>query len=408
MIRGKKTTLICFFAFIFIWLFSFHIPFLSKFNTVFFISFITLCGIIMIEFKVFNHVFEMNLWFILFLSITIFSSLYNGFFFNQKLWTTVFLSIFFSYIASQREMEGDVVLILFYAFNSVAFISFLVALLANHSNLIDSPSPIITNSLFNAIQNGRIYGILDSPNQLGQITAISILISIFCIARKFGNKKNIIINIILIIFNCYLLIGTKSRASYLGLCFALFTFVLFKQKRNRLFWLVFFLLIGTLFIIFLTINIQTLETITNRSWVTGSGRVEIWKSAAKLITLRPVWGYGALDQYTYLDATIDKHGTHNIFIEIAILYGIPASFIFLWSLAVIFKRIAYYFINRQDFSENNLLLTSTLLVFCIINNQFETNILFSISPLQAIFLYSFLYSDRKTNSALKNVSLQKL
>ena len=128
---------------------------------------------------------------------------------------------------------------------------------------------------------------------------------------------------------------------------------------------------------FLTINIKKfgnfLHTVfpdgiynkINKSFISEglelSPRIIIWTSAIKFISQKSLFGWGA-GSYSYLFeannlGSFNPQHTHNLPLEIALSYGIPASLIIIFSLLFLtYKnfKLELYYLRNNSYLKGNL------------------------------------------------------
>ncbi len=214
-----------------------------------------------------------------------------------------------------------------YFFNITGPFSILNGLIIWYQRPIDGPAGL--SSLFN------------NPNYAGAWLSI---VFPFCIAsfmdRNNQNSKKFITIFFLIFVGIGMLL-TNSRVAWGNLLLSI-PFVL---GASSFLYLIPLLILLTLIIVWTTnplltgvIQDQLRTLIPNKIWMEFStegfegqdvSRLGIWISAIKFIAKRPLIGFGAASFPILFEiqSSFWKGHTHNLFLEIAVSYGIPASII---------------------------------------------------------------------------------
>lgn len=171
----------------------------------------------------------------------------------------------------------------------------------------------------------------------------------FCIAF-FLKKSNIILNkfasIFFLISVSFASFLTQSRNAWAGLIFS--TSIMIGRKKNIFFMPMVFILIAFLLIAsstFLRSNFQEIirNIIPNSIWLNFSpegyselepSRIDIYLSAFKLALIKPFTGIGAaaFTSIFQFETSFWKGHSHNILLELAISYGLPATILLLVSI----------------------------------------------------------------------------
>ena len=213
---------------------------------------------------------------------------------------------------------------------------------------------------------GGLTGLFNNQNITGIWLSISLAIS-FCLLKQ---EKNSGFRFFLIFINCliiYFIFLTNSRNALLGLIFAFFVASGIKKSFIVLVSSFLFFYLTNLFHLLINkgtlINSKFIPTglfsKLNFSYSFFEDRLTIWKEAINLILNRPFSGWGG-GTFPYLFPE-EKIGfialhTHNIPLELAYNFGIPAS-IFLSIFIILFfdqnKRCQCFF---SVFRENGRML----------------------------------------------------
>ena len=198
----------------------------------------------------------------------------------------------------------------------------------------------------------RITGLFSNPNYLGTWLTLCLPFSIYLLKKQsdLSTKKVFLyfINILIIYFSFL----TGSRNALLGIILTVVCLVNFKKLIQFT-----FILFSTLFVILFLVpnNIElkslvdldpaTLTKYSEIDFSFSSPRIIIWKSAASLISQRPLSGWGASTfSYMFNDQGfitipfqhIRSTHTHNMLLELAFNFGIPLSIISAFTVSSIY------------------------------------------------------------------------
>ena len=218
---------------------------------------------------------------------------------------------------------------------------------------------------------GGLTGLFSNPNYLGQFLLIILPFIIYFIRTE---EKSLFIQINLLIYlflTIYFSISTNSRNALIGTIISLF-YLISSTKIKKLFsFLSIFCIAAFLFnpiskkIIEININgfcskYQQFSICQIHRISHYSPRIEIWNNALKLIKERPLWGWGGStfkDMYNSIDITSVQTYTHshNLPLEIAYSFGIPASLIICSTVILIFLKTLSINIFNKNENNNNLL-----------------------------------------------------
>ncbi|MNM82130.1 O-Antigen ligase [compost metagenome] len=202
------------------------------------------------------------------------------------------------------------------------------------------------------------------------------------------------------IFNGLALFCSEGRSGYI-LLIMLLPMLIFIYGKN--------ILIRVGFIILLLIGSVASIVKIDVSWDKWlSGRAQLWITAIESIRRNPVFGVGnsnlvsnltellpeVQSKWVYGLPGIEAGGVHNIFIQVAVVYGIPTLFIFILFLF----SLLFYIANKIDKLNGCYKLKTTILstlCFGIIGvNFFESNLVFIISFISLIFWTYMGYAVR--------------
>ncbi len=191
----------------------------------------------------------------------------------------------------------------------------------------------------------------------------------FCIALFIEKRKNIFRKTITFAFLSSVGLAaflTYSRNAWIGLITTL-PIVIGKKAIIRILMLV--TLIIFIFSIFLILNQWTTSQIINllpekilREFSSDGykdldvSRLKIFKSAIEIIKFSPFFGVGAssFSDIYLLETNFWKGHSHNLLIELAISYGIPATIIFFFTITTIITISCIRIFGQKQPLENNI------------------------------------------------------
>lgn len=183
---------------------------------IWFLSFIILLSIN--RFKISRHLFKLLLLTIIFIILILtFSIIYNKNYFSSSMIYSLAISLFIIIIGSLISPF----------FNRDTFQKILISYVL--SSLIVSIVVFIKYFGFGFSLNTRIYA-YSSKNSLSQILFTSVII-FYCYFKPKNNFQNII-KILIIIFQIFMLVILRSRATILGLVIVSF-FIIFSKSMNK-------------------------------------------------------------------------------------------------------------------------------------------------------------------------------
>lgn len=185
--------------------------------------------------------------------------------------------------------------------------------------------------------NNRIQGIAGSPNGLGSMTAMALLLTLLYFKRMTPSVRKAVIVACVPVAVC--LVMTDNRMSFVSLIVC--TGIYFINRGNRL---ANGLLVGLALTAMLIVLLSAPEFFLSslaRSGdaseiTTGTGRAEIWSVVLEHIARRPVTGYGyaAATSILPLDPrlfSVAAH-THNLYLEVLFSGGLIALGLFLTAI----------------------------------------------------------------------------
>lgn len=226
--------------------------------------------------------------------------------------------------------------------------------------------------------------VFKNENSLGVAAGISVLLSIYLIYQS-RNNLNKTFNLINIILQFITLALSGGRSSYLLILSILFSYILFKLKKNYQRILLIILPLTVSIIAFFTLPGNILHKIfTSREY--------IWQSAIRLIAKYPLIGVGSVNKIgrlqdvrvTYLQG-VEAGGLHNIFFEVAVVNGLIALCLFILFLISLFVFFFKNINTIKGYQKNSYLILFSLLIGLVFVNLLESSLLYIISFISIIF-----------------------
>ena len=226
-------------------------------------------------------------------------------------------------------------------------------------------------------QGMGITGVFNNANYAGIWYVMLMPMCIACfIESKNSSKKKLFIFILLILIS-YSLILTKSRNALLN---GFLSLVFLNQNIHLLGLLIFFVFLG--FVLYFLINplsmlvkgsffVNLKSIIYDSEFISelkyNLQRFEIWPAAIKFISEKPLLGWGASSFPVLYNTNNEKMfitHSHNLFLELAISYGMPAAIIFTSTIILILYRsfIKIYFKDNNYFEKAWWIVAFTLFV----------------------------------------------
>ena len=269
------------------------------------------------------------------------------------------------------------------------------------------------------VLNGRVWGIVN-PNASAIFTYISIVLALYLIHQ--GHKYSVyfkINNIIQVIYFAMM----QSRGALLSLLLMIGLYFAFVARGK----------LAKRFIAFLTVSILVFGTNVGISFAaskyitssratvfnfdkttkisdnassssevanelhlietTPSGRTHIWKSALKMGSVKPVFGYGVRNVPNYYSQYFSKYeiqnsliggNFHNIFITVFVSSGIVGLIAFMMLLGYIIQRfVRYLFISKKNSDK----LVMILFFGMLLGQLFESQIMYSTNFINIMFWF---------------------
>ena len=155
-------------------------------------------------------------------------------------------------------------------------------------------------------------------------------------------------------------------------------------------------------------GLYRIETTRQYNYELGTGRQDIWKSGIAIICNHPLWGVGKADLFTLAqDMQLTKinpsisAGLHNVFLQIAVVSGIPSMLIFVLFIIKSAKYTLLKISHQMACSNANTYMLSLIgayLASMVINNLFEATITAMQSGLLIFFwMLIGIVNRRETN-----------
>lgn len=319
---------------------------------------------------------------------------------------TCFAMVFLIYPNLTEESRRSVYRCISYVICIVTGISLFLYLIIRFTDLEHSSNQMVAYSLGNVFQ-GRLFGILNNPNTLGPIAVVAVIITLY---RRLVWKEDVAIWFLCcsVLVNLLCLYLSDSRAALVAgvACAGLALLSLLPVKARRICLIA--LVICLLLVLANLGSILTMLTdMTGRDWVTGSARTPMWEYSPTLIKQHPVFGFGTRAAYraVYGDI-IHPNGTHNLYIETTLLYGLVASI----PLALTVLGIAMSAIRRfvSDGGQVRYVPELGLLIFLFffVESFFET-LLYQSAPFQILLFISMYECSRSYLPRFGAIGVQK-
>ena len=188
-----------------------------------------------------------------------------------------------------------------------------------------------------------VTGLFNNQNYAGAWLGMIFPFCLVFLGRKNNTKFQKLLLFMLCLSFVYMIVLTSSRGAILSIFITLFLFS--ESNKNKLLALislisiplflnsiqVFSASLQSKIYSFLPFELVKKTSLTNISNVDLFPRIEIWQKSFELIKSNPLTGYGAGSfEYLYKQANGffgDIQHSHNIFLELAINHGLPASLI---------------------------------------------------------------------------------
>ena len=298
-------------------------------------------------------------------------------------------------LKSKKELikEVKIISLVYFIFSSLLSIGSLILILGKVTKTVnDRPYGL-------DIESGHNVGLFFNENSLGIAAGIAIVIGIYLIV-EFKSKLLKGAVLITMIFHGVALFYSEGRSGYI-LLIMLIPMLIFIYGKNILIRVGFVILL----LIVSAVSIVKIDVSWDR-WL--SGRAQLWITSFESIKQNSFFGIGNFNlagHLTELVPQVEKYGVtslpgieaggvHNIFIQVAVVYGIPTLIIFILFLF----SLLFYIANKIDKLNGCYKLKTTILsslCFGIIGvNFFESNLVFIISFISLIFWTYMGYAVR--------------
>lgn len=356
-----------------------------------------------IRFRNYKLFLKIDFFFVLGITLSFCSLIINRSLLSVQFCFTLLLGVI-SFLFAETASEASkrsVTLSVYILTNLVTLISGIAYIIVKTTNLVTSPNPMISSSFTNVLCcGGRLSGITFNPNMLGPSCMLSCIMAVFYIKENLQNRKIVVLHTTLCIINLYLQFLTDCRASLVAALLVTIIFVLFSIKKHRKTILLISFFLFLVILVCLPFELNMLTKLTGRDWSTGSGRTLAFKEAFELIKQNPLFGYGTVSNYRQtaelenLNIIANLAGSHNLYIEIALLYGIPVLICFILSICITFWKVLKSYIQNEDMFISNLAQPCLIVMFILVTGLFEHHGLFRLTPPMFFLVFAF-FSLRK-------------
>lgn len=258
----------------------------------------------------------------------------------------------------------------------------------------------------------RVYSTFGNPNVAGNWFAIMILICLYFSNKATKNNKLFyqLSSILFVVILCL----TGSRGAYIGFLVGIFIYYLLKEDKRDT-WFLILISIPIIILTFLPSQSSNINMITghqlNRSFVT---RDQIWEGCIKMISLKPIAGWGIMGvlQYgsKYINYYAPVYHAHNIWLNYLTVLGVVGLSIYLYMKVYLFKSLKLLYTNKYRLAP-----LMVAIQFLVLGHGFvdltmmapQTGLLF-ISCSALISSLSIQYSNSLANNAVDANSYQSL
>lgn len=368
---------------------------------------------VLIKKKDYKLLLGFNKFFAALLVLSVLSVLVTNSISNIAVWETILLSaVFYLFTGhASEEARRNVLRNIFIITNIVTLLSLFLYFIVLFTDLENSSNYTIAYSLGNVLQGGRLSGITASFNILGPMAMVSCLFSIFFIIKSKSDKKAILTHVLLILLNIYIWYLTDCRSAIVAFVAAIYvgTFFCLPTKKRKIF-LVCFVIIGGILALLLILSLPLLSQLTGRDWVTGSGRSAIFKQAMTLVLKeKPLFGFGEVDKYLSAAQNVSFNelgsvvGTHNMYIEVAALFGIPALIFYFLSILSVLLGLIICYLKNIDMRKNRIVLPAAIFAFMLVFELFEHHGIFKLTPMIIYYMLAYFMLDASCKRAMKNI-----
>ena len=357
-----------------------------------------------ISFKEKNNLFKKDIWNLLLIlcsiafilsSLNIFITQSTSIYYQNliesswettSIWLSLFnwIPLFFAFSGFQKYLKKEKQRIRFSKYLFIGVIPLIISIFLQKLKIYGPfryLNGFIVFYLYPVQNMGGFAGLFNNPNYAGLWLAALLPFS-FALIKFYRNKKiKLTLIMLIIILVIYSILITNSRNSFLGIIIA--TSMMFGIK----FLIISFLVLGFIYLLILGMSSVSFfglsvfeEFMPDGLWVFNKllqtnylnkiqfPRIDIWQNAIKLISERPLLGWGAATfpiLYLLKGGIQKAQHTHSMPLEIAQIYGIPAAFIILFFVSyLLFKawRITFNKKNSLDSIINKAWISSALIV----------------------------------------------
>lgn len=319
---------------------------------------------------------------------------------------TCFAMVFLIYPNLTEESRRSVYRCISYVICIVTGISLFLYLIIRFTDLEHSSNQMVAYSLGNVFQ-GRLLGILNNANTLGPIAAVAVIITLY---RRLVWKEDVAIWFLCcsVLVNLLCLYLSLSRAAQVAsvACAGLALLSLLPVKARRICLIA--LVICLLLVLANLGSILTMLTdMTGRDWVTGSARTPMWEYSPTLIEQHPVFGFGTRAAYRAVSGDIiHPNGTHNLYIETTLLYGLVASIPLVLTVLGIAMSAIRRFVSDGGQVRYVPELGLLIFLFFFVESFFET-LLYQSAPFQILLFISMYECSRSYLPRFGAIGVQK-
>ena len=305
-----------------------------------------------------------------------------------------------------EESRRSVYRCISYVICIVTGISLFLYLIIRFTDLEHSSNQMVAYSLGNVFQ-GRLFGILNNPNTLGPIAVVAVIITLY---RRLVWKEVVAIWFLCcsVLVNLLCLYLSDSRAALVAgvACAGLALLSLLPVKARRICLIA--LVICLLLVLANLGSILTMLTdMTGRDWVTGSARTPMWEYSPTLIKQHPVFGFGTRAAYRAVSGDIiHPNGTHNLYIETTLLYGLVASIPLVLTVLGIAMSAIRRFVSDGGQVRYVPELGLLIFLFFFVESFFET-LLYQSAPFQILLFISMYECSRSYLPRFGVIGVQK-
>jgi O-antigen ligase len=253
---------------------------------------------------------------------------------------------------------------------------------------------------------GQLLSFNQHPSYVAMYSLLGMFISLEIFSRKTLKGKVRLLWLIAAVFLFISLYFLSSRASYLATLIILPVFIWIKFRPRKLNILSVFSLIIILGLVsFFILKNQRVSIYFDKSLdpaILNDGRLEIWKSALKVVEKNPLFGTGIGDYYEALDKEFKQSGftagyykdfnAHNQYLEFLCMAGVSGFLLF---LAILGLMMAFAIKDRNILYGAFIIMMLIFFSFESILSRFAGNAFFA--------LFSFLLIHYKESDSVAKI-----